>query len=134
MNQKGLADLNTLLEGIATKIGDFTDAIKESTKKLDQFSKAIDSKILSLNNTVATLTTEIKEEDKFLSQNLHNLISDLGKEIRNFKDEVQISDIKEILASLQKLIVIPEKSVINKTVEKVIQEVYTIIQEIKGVK
>ncbi|NVM55641.1 MAG: hypothetical protein HWN66_18220 [Candidatus Helarchaeota archaeon] len=132
MNQKGVSDLNNLLEGITTKIGEFTKAIKGSSKQLDTFSESIDKKVISLNENIASLTDVIKEEDKHLTKNLRDVFAEVKGEIQNFKEEVKISDIKEILASLQKVVKTPEKTVINKTVEKVIKEIFEIAKEIKG--
>ncbi|MHA1649709.1 MAG: hypothetical protein ACTSYB_05910 [Candidatus Helarchaeota archaeon] len=134
MSQSDKSDLNTLLEGIATKIGEFTEAIKGSSKQMEFFHKTIDKKILSLNESIATLTEVIKEEDVKLAANLRTLITEVKEEIKNFKEEVKISEIKETLTSLQKLVKIPEKQVINKTVEKVMKEVYEIVKEMKDTK
>ena len=134
MNQEGLSDLNKLLEGIATKIGEFTEAIKGSSKQLDSFSKTIDDKIVSLNDSISSLTTVIKEEDEKLSKNLRSLMDEVKGEIKGFKDEVNVSELKDTLTALQKLVKIPEKNVINKTVDKVMKEVHDIVQEIKGAK
>ncbi|MHA1264264.1 MAG: hypothetical protein ACTSRS_03435 [Candidatus Helarchaeota archaeon] len=131
MDQKNVPDLNDLLEGIALKIGAFTDAVKSSTKMLETFSESIDRKIKSLNDNIKTLTDVIKEEDKKLVNDLHELIGEVNGEIREFRDEIKISEIKEVLVSLRKLVKIPEKQVINKNVEKILQEIFEITKELK---
>jgi len=131
MSQNGEPDLNKLLEGITTKIGEFTAAIMGSTRQLDNFSSTIDKKIGSLNENISSLTNIIKEEDKVLTENLHGLITSLKSEIKSFKDEVNISEIKDILGSIQKVIKTPERSVINKNVDKVLKEVLEITQQLK---
>ena len=133
MDKKGVSELKSLLEGITSKIGDFTGAINNSSKKLDSFSKTIDTKILNLNENIKQLTNVISDEDKKLSSNLESLIKEVTDEIRKFKEEVQISDIKEILVSLQKIITIPEKTLFDKTVQKLMKEIFDIAKDLKGI-
>ncbi|MHA1280045.1 MAG: hypothetical protein ACTSQ8_22860 [Candidatus Helarchaeota archaeon] len=124
-------NLNELLKGILTEVGQFTEAIIGSSRQLDQFSSTIDKKIVALNESISTLTNVIKEEDESLSQKLHELIDGVKDEIRQFKEDIQSTDMKETLESLKRLVKIPEKSVINKTVDKVINEVFEIVKELK---
>ncbi|MHA1130313.1 MAG: hypothetical protein ACTSRC_00120 [Candidatus Helarchaeota archaeon] len=124
-------NLNELLKGILTEVGQFTEAVIGSSRQLDQFSSTIDKKIVALNESISTLTNVIKEEDESLSQKLHELIDGVKDEIRQFKEDIQSTDMKETLESLKRLVKIPEKSVINKTVDKVINEVFEIVKELK---
>ncbi|NVM30054.1 MAG: hypothetical protein HWN65_14520 [Candidatus Helarchaeota archaeon] len=134
MSQKGVSDLNDLLEGITTKIGEFTQAIKDSYQRIDTFRESIDKKMISLNESITTLTNVIKEEDQILSKNLRDVIGEVKAEVQSFKEEVKISEIKDILASLKKLVKIPEKNAINKNVEKIVNEIFEITKELKGLK
>jgi len=130
-NQKGIAELHSLLEGIISVIGDFTTTMKHSSEQLEKFTKTIDTKILSLNEGITQLAEVIKEEDKKLSQNLNSLIDGVKNEIESYKNEIKISDFKEILDSLQKIVTIPEKQVINTTVDQLMKEILEIAQELK---
>jgi len=130
-NQKGIAELHSLLEGIISVIGDFTTTMKHSSEQLEKFTKTIDTKILSLNEGITQLAEVIKEEDKKLSQNLNSLIDGVKNEIESYKNEIKISDFKEILDSLQKIVTIPEKQVINTTVNQLMKEILEIAQELK---
>ena len=131
LNQKGIAELHSLLEGIVSVIGDFTTTMKKSSEQLEKFTKTIDTKILSLNEGITQLAEVIKEEDKRLSQNLISLIDGVKNEIASYKNEIKISDFKEILDSLQKIVTIPEKQVINTAVDQLMKEILEIAQELK---
>ena len=130
-NQKGIAELHSLLEGIISVIGDFTTTMKHSSEQLEKFTKTIDTKILSLNEGITQLAEVIKEEDKQLSQNLNSLIDGVKNEIESYKNEIKISEFKDILDSLQKIVTIPEKQVINTTVDQLMKEILEIAQELK---
>ena len=130
-NQKGIAELHSLLEGIISVIGDFTTTMKHSSEQLEKFTKTIDTKILSLNEGITQLAEVIKEEDKKLSQNLNSLIDGVKNEIESYKNEIKISDFKDILDSLQKIVTIPEKQVINTTVDQLMKEILEIAQDLK---
>lgn len=131
MSQKGLSDLNNLLEGLTSNIEKFEGAIKDSSIQLENFSKSIDKKVLSLGEEISTLTTVIKQEDKTLTENLGKIFTELKEEIISFKAEVQIEELQETLESLKKLVKIPEKHIINKNVEKVVKEIFEITRELK---
>ncbi len=131
MSQKDPSDLNALLEGIVAKMGEFTGAVIGSARQLDAFSENIDKKIVQLNDSIKALTNVIKEEDEKLSQKLSDLMDGVKSEIKLFRDDIQSADIKETLESLKKLVKIPEKTVINKTVDKVLTEVSEIVKELK---
>jgi phenylalanyl-tRNA synthetase alpha subunit len=131
LKEKEITELRSLLEGIVSVIGDFTNTMKKSSDQLEKFTKAIDTKILSLNAGISQLAEVIKEEDKKLSQNLNSLIDGVKNEIESYKNEIKISDFKEILDSLQKIVTIPEKQVINKTVDQLMKEILEIAQELK---
>jgi ABC-type transporter Mla subunit MlaD len=134
MSQKAPSDLNALLEGIVAKMGEFTSAVIGSARQLDAFSENIDKKIVQLNDSISALTNVIKEEDEKLSQKLSDLMDGVKSEIKLFRDDIQSADIKETLESLKKLVKIPEKTVINKTVDKVLTEVSEIVKELKAQK
>jgi uncharacterized phage infection (PIP) family protein YhgE len=131
LKQKEIAELRSLLEGVVSVIGDFTNTMKKSSEQLEKFAKTIDTKILSLNEGITQLSEVIKEEDRKLSQNLNSLIDGVKNEIASYKNEIKISDFKEILDSLQKIVTIPEKQVINKTVDQLMKEILEIAQELK---
>jgi len=131
LNQKGVAELHSLLEGIVSVIGDFTTTMKKSSEQLEKFTKTIDTKILSLNEGITQLAEVIKEEDKKLSQTLNSLIEGVKTEIASYKSEINIAEFKEILDSLQKIVTIPEKQVINRTVDQLMKEILEIAQELK---
>ncbi|MDD1778048.1 MAG: hypothetical protein LUQ65_07745 [Candidatus Helarchaeota archaeon] len=131
LDEKRIAELRGLLEGVVSVIGDFTNTMKKSSEQLEKFTKTIDTKILSLNQGITQLAEVIKEEDKSLSKNLNSLIDGVKTEINSYKNEIKISDFKEILDSLQKIVTIPEKQVINKTVDQLMKEILEIAQELK---
>lgn len=131
LDQKRIAELRSLLEGVVSVIGDFTNTMKKSSEQLEKFTTTIDTKILSLNQGITQLAEVIKEEDKKLSQNLNSLIDGVKTEINSYKNEIKISDFKEILDSFQKIVTIPEKQVINKTVDQLMKEILAIAQELK---
>jgi phenylalanyl-tRNA synthetase alpha subunit len=131
LKQKEIAELRSLLEGVVSVIGDFTNTMKKSSEQLEKFTKTIDTKILSLNTGISQLAEVIKEEDKKLSQNLNSLIDGVKNEINSYKNEINISEFKEILDSLQKIVTIPEKQVINQTVDQLMKEILEIAQELK---
>ena len=117
LDQKRIAELRSLLEGAVSVIGDFTNTMKKSSEQLEKFATTIDTKILSLNQGISQLAEVIKEEDKKLSQNLNSLIEGVKTELNSYKNEIKISDFKEILDSFQKIVAIPEKQVINDFIE-----------------
>lgn len=131
LKQKEIGELRSLLEGVVSVIGDFTTTMKKSSEQLEKFTQTIDTKILSLNEGITQLAEVIKEEDKKLSQNLNSLIDGVKTEIESYKNEIKISDFKEILDSLQKIVTIPEKQVINKTVDQLMKEILEIAEELK---
>ena len=132
MNQKGISELQGLLEGIISVIQEFSNTTKRQSEQLEQFTTTLDAKIISLNDNIAQLAEAIKEEDEKLLENLNSLINDVKTEIVSYKEEIKISDFKDILESLQKVVTIPEKAVINETIDSLMKEILEIAQELKN--